>query len=75
MGNSFVIKGNICQTINPKELDLHENSYALCVDGVSKGVFDVSPEEYASLPLYNYGDILNLMLLSWMTAYCLIRRI
>ena len=25
MKNSFVIKGNICQTINPNELDLHEN--------------------------------------------------
>ena len=41
MNKSFVIKGNICQTLNPKELDLHENSFAICVDGVSKGVFDV----------------------------------
>ena len=40
MRNSFVIKGNICQTMNPKELDLHENAFAVCVDGVSKGVFD-----------------------------------
>ena len=23
MNNSFVIRGNICQTMNPKELDLH----------------------------------------------------
>ena len=50
MKNSFVIKGNICQTKNAKELDLHENAFAVCVDGVSKGVFDVLPEEYASLP-------------------------
>ena len=56
MGNSFVIKGNICQTINSKELDLHENSYAVCVDGISKGVFDALPEEYASLPFFDYGD-------------------
>ena len=56
MGNSFVIKGNICQTINSKELDLHENSYAVCVDGISKGVFDSLPEEYASLPFFDYGD-------------------
>ena len=33
MKNSFVIKGNICQTVNPKELDLHENAYAVCIDG------------------------------------------
>ena len=58
MKNGFVIKGNICQTIIPKELDLHENSFAVCVDGVSKGVFDSLPEEYASLPLYDYGDAL-----------------
>ena len=58
MNNSFVIRGNICQTMNPKELDLHENAFAICVDGVSKGVFDILPEEYASLPLYDYGDAL-----------------
>lgn len=51
MSKSFAIKGNICQTINPKELDLHENAFAICEDGVSKGVFDVLPGEYVSLPL------------------------
>ena len=54
----FVIKGNICQTKTPRSLDLHENAFAVCVDGTSKGVFDVLPEEYASLPLYDYGDAL-----------------
>ena len=58
MNKSFVIKGNICQTKNPSELDLHENAYAVCVDGVSKGVFDSLPVEYSSLPLYDYGDAL-----------------
>ena len=58
MEKSFVIKGNICQTKNPQQLDLHENAYAVCVNGVSKGVFDVLPKEYASLPLYDYGDSL-----------------
>ena len=58
MNDCFVIKGNICQTLHPKELDLHENAYAVCVDGVSKGVFDTLPEEYTSLPLYDYGDTL-----------------
>ena len=56
--NSFVIKGNICQTTNPKELDLHKNAYAVCADGISKGIFDILPEEYAGLPLYDYGDAL-----------------
>ena len=58
MKNSFVIKGNICQTINPTSLDLHEKAFAVCIDGLSKGVFDVLPKEYADLPLYDYGDSL-----------------
>ena len=58
MNKSFIIKGNICQTKNPGELDLHEAAFAVCVDGISKGVFDSLPEEYSSLPLYDYGDAL-----------------
>ena len=58
MGNSFIIKGNICQTKKPKELDIHENAFAVCVDGVSKGLFDALPEEYKGLPLYDFGDAL-----------------
>ena len=58
MNNSFVVKGNICQTITSKELDLHENAFAVCVDGVSKGVFDILPEEYTDLPLWDHGDAL-----------------
>ena len=44
--------------MKPKELDLHENAFVVCVDGVSKGVFDRLPEEYASLPFYDHGDAL-----------------
>jgi guanine deaminase len=55
---SFVVKGNICQTKTPQALDLHEKAFVVCVDGVSKGVFDVLPEEYAGLPVVDYGDAL-----------------
>ena len=58
MNKSFVIKGNICQTKNKDVLDLHEGAFAVCVDGVSRGVFDILPDEYADLPLFNYGDSL-----------------
>ena len=58
MKKSFVIKGNICQTKNPDALDIHEKAFAVCEDGVSKGVFDVLPKEYAHLPLLDYGDAL-----------------
>ena len=58
MDRSFVIKGNICQTKNPRELDLHASAFAVCVDGICEGVFDVLPKQYASLPLYDFGDAL-----------------
>ena len=58
MNDCFVIKGNVCQTTNANGLDLHANAYVVCVDGVSKGVFDVLPDEYAELPLHDYGDAL-----------------
>ena len=58
MSNSFVIKGNICQTINPKSLDLHQNAFVVCEDGISKGVFDLLPKEYQGLPLHDFGDAL-----------------
>ena len=58
MKNGFVLKGNICQTSDPKKLDLHENAFAVCVDGISQGIFDILPQEYANLPLYDHGDAL-----------------
>ena len=58
MSSGFVIKGNFCQTKNPQALDLCEGAYAVCVDGLSKGIFRACPEEYSHLPLYDYGDSL-----------------
>ena len=58
MNKSFVLKGNICHTKESNKLDLHENSYVVCVDGISKGIFDVLPQEYSNLPLYDYKDSL-----------------
>ena len=58
MNRNFVIKGNFCQTKTHKELDLHEGAFAVCINGISMGIFDTLPEEYADLPLYDYGDSL-----------------
>ena len=58
MNHSFVIKGNFCQTKNPRELDISEGSFAVCVNGLSGGVFKELPEEYKNLPRYDYGDSL-----------------
>jgi guanine deaminase len=58
MKSSFILKGNICQTKNPQELDLHERAFVVCINGVSKGIFHDLPDEFQNLPLYDYGDAL-----------------
>ena len=58
MPHSFVIHGNFCQTKHPRELDLRQGGFAVCIDGVSRGIFDTLPKEYAHLPLYDYEDSL-----------------
>ena len=39
MTNSFVIKGNICQTKNSDKLDLYERAFAVCAGGHSDSIF------------------------------------
>lgn len=51
---SFVIKGTICFSSSSKEIAVHENGYAICVDGVSMGVFSEIPRAYAHLPVLDY---------------------
>ena len=58
MNKSFILKGNICHTIELNKLDLHENAYVVCVDGISKGIFDILPKEYANLPVYDFKNSL-----------------
>ena len=52
----FVLKGHVCYSLTPTELCVRENGYVVCVDGRSQGVFDAVPQEYASLPMIDYGD-------------------
>ena len=58
MKKSFVIRGNICQTTNPLKLDLYENAYVVCIDGISKGIFNTLPDEYKNLELFDFKDTL-----------------
>lgn len=51
---SFVIKGTICYSSSSKEIAVHENGYAICVEGVSMGVFSEIPREFAHLPVLDY---------------------
>lgn len=55
---SFVLKGDICFAKTPTELETVPEGYAVCVDGVSKGVFREVPEEYRALPVRDYSGML-----------------
>ena len=53
---SFVLKGHIFDSRDRTELKVWENGYAVCVDGMSAGVFDILPDEYTRLPVIDCGD-------------------
>ena len=56
MNKNFVLKGHICYSQDKSTIKVYENSYLVCVDGKSKGVFENLPDEYKELPLKDYSD-------------------
>ena len=56
MDKNFVLKGHICYSQEKSTLKVFEDSFLVCVDGKSKGVFKTLPEEYKNLPLKDYED-------------------
>lgn len=56
MTKSFIIKGDICYSTSPKDLITKENGYLVCIDGISKGVFENIPDEYKDLELLDYSN-------------------
>ncbi len=54
--NSFILKGDICYSRFKDELTVFPSGYVVCVDGVSKGVFEAIPETYRDLPVVDYGN-------------------
>ena len=54
--NSFVLKGNLCYSESADRIRLIPNGYLVCEDGVCRGTFETLPEQYANLPLRDFGD-------------------
>lgn len=52
----FVIKGSICYSKNSSEIDIWEDSYVVCTDGICRGIFRNLPECYKNLECHDYGD-------------------
>lgn len=51
---SFILKGTFCYSVSPSELAVQEDGYAVCVEGVSQGVFPEIPASFAALPVLDY---------------------
>jgi len=57
---SFFLKGDICWSVSPTALETAENSFLLCLDGKSAGVFREFPGHYAHLPVRDHSGRLIL---------------
>jgi len=56
--NSFIIKGDICYSADKDDLLTFEDSYAVCEDGVCRGVFREIPDRYKGLNVYDHSGML-----------------
>lgn len=52
---SFVIKADICFSQSKTKLETRKDSYLVCIDGISQGVFSTLPQEYEDLELIDYS--------------------
>ena len=56
----FIVKGHFFHSDSPDQIDIFENAFVPVLDGVSKGIFPMLPEQYAGLPVTDFGDRLIL---------------
>lgn len=56
--NTFVLHGNIIHAPTLSELKLHPDSCVVCENGVCAGVFEILPERFSNLPVYDFGDMI-----------------
>ncbi len=54
--DSFAIRGHIVVPKRTGPTEIVENGYAVCVGGVSAGVFEALPGQYGSLPVRDYSN-------------------
>lgn len=55
-GKTFALRGNICWSASKTQIETVEKGYAVCVDGVCRGVFAQLPEKYAGIEILDFGD-------------------
>ncbi len=57
---SFVLRGDLCDSQDPRHLRGLRDGYLVCLDGLCAGRFSVLPEKYAGLPLVDCRGMLVL---------------
>ena len=55
---SFFLKGDICWSASPTSLKTAEDSFILCTNGKSGGVFTEIPNTHANLPVKDFSGML-----------------
>ncbi len=58
MSGNFVVKGIICHTPSRDALEIRQNAYAVCRDGICEGVYDELPDQYRDYKLIDCTDML-----------------
>ena len=54
MSSSFVLRGDLCYSLDPQTLCAVPDGYLVCVEGRSAGVFAALPERYSALPQLDF---------------------
>ena len=50
----FAVKGDIIYSKSYKEFSQYKNSYVICENGYSKGVYKKLPSKYKNIKVYDY---------------------
>ena len=53
---NYILKGHICYSESSDKIRICPQSYLVCVDGRSAGVYSEIPEQYQGLPVEDFGD-------------------
>lgn len=56
MTKTYALKGNIIYSKNQNEINCFENSYLICQDGKSMGVFEKLDEKYKDIEVIDFGE-------------------
>ena len=54
--NTFALKGTIITSETKDKLKIEENSYVICENGISKGIFKELPEQYEQIEVRDMGE-------------------